>query len=69
MDNILATDLDLAPIRLDYHILNLQAGHTVTGVEGVPFVVEQFFRLGRIRILETESVFHIAIFQGKQIGL
>ena len=30
-----------------------QAGHTVTGVEGVPFVVEQFFRENKLDFVKT----------------
>ena len=66
---ILPTILILLPLVWIIILWILQAGHTVTGVEGVPFVVEQFFRFGCTRIFYTESVLHFAIFQGKQMGL
>ena len=44
-------------LSLATHLLNLidlsQAGHTVTGVEGVPFVVEQFFRENKLEFEKT----------------
>ena len=37
-------------VRADYPA---QAGHTVTGCEGVPFVVEQFFRENKLDFEKT----------------
>ena len=38
--------------------IHLISGHTVTGVEGVPFVVEQFFRENK---LEYEKVCQVCV--------
>ena len=44
-------------IRFSF-IIHITSGHTVTGVEGVPFVVEQFFRENK---LEYEKVCQVCV--------
>ena len=51
--------IGLVPVLDTVCVTNIHiSGHTVTGVEGVPFVVEQFFRENK---LEYEKVCQVCV--------